>query len=52
MQERIFAPRIIHFGGAEEGVFFACNTLAACECGGMKEEEEGSKAPTLKQNLT
>ena len=35
MQERIFAPRIIHFGGHEEEMWFECNTLNDCECGRM-----------------
>jgi hypothetical protein len=35
MQERIFARRILHFGGLSEEMVFECNTTIACECGGM-----------------
>ncbi len=50
MQERIFAQRILHFGGRGEELFFECNTLTACECDGMM-REMGGRARTLKQRI-
>ena len=50
MQERIFARRIVHFGGRGEELFFECNTLIACECDGIM-KEMGSQAKTLKQSI-
>jgi len=38
MQERIFAPQILQFGGSGEGIFFECNTLTDCECSGMRSD--------------
>lgn len=34
-QERLFSSRILHFGGAQEEIWFECNEHACCECGGM-----------------
>ena len=36
-QERLFASRILHFGGDWEEVFFECNVHFRCECGGVKD---------------
>ena len=50
MQERIFAPRILHFGGREEEIYFECNTLLDCECGQMR-SSDGSNVLTMKGKL-
>ncbi|KAI1422497.1 heterokaryon incompatibility protein-domain-containing protein [Xylaria sp. FL1777] len=34
-QERLFASRILHFGGQCEEVTFECNTTLHCECGAI-----------------
>ncbi|KAN0095096.1 HET domain containing protein [Hyaloscypha variabilis] len=49
MQERIFAPRILHFGSSTEELFFECNTLIRCECGGLNRDKSQS---TLKNKIT
>lgn len=51
MQERIFAPRILHFGGSREELFFECNTLIRCECGELNEYREPQQL-TLKKEIT
>ena len=35
-QERLFASRILHFGGKSEEIFFECNVHLRCECGEVK----------------
>lgn len=35
MQERLFARRILHFGGTEEECVFECCVSTTCECGGI-----------------
>ena len=55
MQERIFAKRILHFGGPYEKdkeVVFECNTYVKCECSRIIEELEpiGVHKHTLKAN--
>lgn len=42
MQERVFAPRILHLGGYCEEIFFECNTHTLCECGRIGEEKEAT----------
>ncbi|KAI4234973.1 MAG: hypothetical protein LQ352_008140 [Teloschistes flavicans] len=54
MQERIFARRILHFGGFCEELYFECNTEVSCECSRVNKtstvtEEEGR---TLKAQVT
>jgi hypothetical protein len=51
MQERIFAPRILHFGGSMEELFFECNTLVQCECGALSKDRNQRQA-TLKKKIT
>lgn len=51
MQERIFAPRILHFGSSTEELIFECNTLLRCECGGLNTNEYQEKR-TLKNKIT
>ena len=34
-QERLFATRLLHFGGGLEDITFECNTHLKCECGGV-----------------
>jgi hypothetical protein len=51
MQERIFAPRILHFGGSTEELFFECNTLIRCECGGLNAARSPEQR-TLKTKIT
>lgn len=34
-QERLFASRLLHFGGGLEDITFECNTEITCECGGV-----------------
>ena len=35
-QERLFASRLLHFGGPLEDIAFECNTHLRCECGGVE----------------
>ncbi len=52
MQERIFASRIIHFGGAYEEAFFECNTEVHCECGQLEDDIGGTEEKhTLKEDV-
>ncbi|KAE9381017.1 HET-domain-containing protein [Stipitochalara longipes BDJ] len=51
MQERIFAARILHFGGSTEELFFECNTLIRCECGGLN-RDRSQRQRTLKKKIT
>lgn len=51
MQEWIFAPRILHFGGSTEELIFECNTLIRCECGGIN-NDKSQEQRTLKTNIT
>ncbi|KAJ5987920.1 hypothetical protein N7481_003130 [Penicillium waksmanii] len=39
LQERFFAPRIVHFGGAGEELYFECNSGMECECGYISERD-------------
>jgi len=34
-QERLFASRLLHFGGSLEDITFECNVHLKCECGGV-----------------
>ena len=54
MQERIFARRILHFGGFCEEVFFECNTGTRCECSRIRKSSLSSKSAdqTLKAQVT
>jgi len=35
-RERLFASRVLHFGGPLEDIAFECNTHLRCECGGVE----------------
>jgi hypothetical protein len=43
MQERLFAPRIIHFGGSSGEVSFECATMTDCQCGHLSSEKVSRK---------
>ncbi len=54
LQERLFARRIIHFGGMREECVFECCTGITCECGrttGTRNNEEQSDKKTMKMHL-
>ncbi|KAI0395066.1 heterokaryon incompatibility protein-domain-containing protein [Xylariaceae sp. FL0594] len=43
MQERIFARRVVHFGGGvSEEIVLECNTTITCECGGLPNQDKGA----------
>ena len=48
MQERIFARRVLHFGGFCEEIFFGCNAGTRCECSRISE----SATQPLKARVT
>ncbi|KAH8650663.1 heterokaryon incompatibility protein-domain-containing protein [Tricladium varicosporioides] len=52
MQERFFAPRLLHFGGYCEEVFFECNTHTRCECSRIIDGRMEDRIYTLKSRLT
>ena len=51
MQERLLARRILHLGGADDEVWFECNTELKCECERVEESRFGGMA-TLKELRT
>jgi hypothetical protein len=52
MQERFFAPRLLHFGGYCEEVFSECNTHTRCQCSRITDNRSEDKIYTLKYRLT
>ncbi len=54
MQERIFARRILHFGGYCEEIYFECNTGTRCECSWVNEAGllRNGANQTLKEQVT
>lgn len=52
MQERLFAPRLLHFGGYCEEIFFECNTHLRCECSRFSDGRTDDDTYTLKSRLT
>ncbi|KAL8687117.1 MAG: hypothetical protein Q9218_006622, partial [Villophora microphyllina] len=54
MQERIFARRIVHFGGFCEELYFECNKGVTCECSRVSGTTSGKKHDdlTLKSQVT
>ena len=54
LQERLFARRIIHFGGTREECIFECCTSIACECGRITGNTKNGAQPdelTMKMQL-
>jgi hypothetical protein len=52
MQKRFFAPRVLHFGGYCEEVWFECNIHTRCECSRITDGRSENKIYTLKSRLT
>jgi hypothetical protein len=52
-QERLFATRLLHFGGGLEDIAFECNTDITCECGGVDDlVRDGAFASKDKSELS
>lgn len=51
MQERFFAPRLLHFGGYCEEIFFECNMHTRCECTRIIDGRSKDEIYTLKSRL-
>lgn len=54
-QERLFAPRILHFGGSYEELLFECNVHFRCECGRIRDQRLSNNSSTwshLKSQLS
>lgn len=51
LQERLFASRILHFGGPLDELSFECNTNIRCECNALTPDEGGQEFTNTKCTL-